>query len=280
MQNLLYFLYRYGYVLLFVLLEFICLTLVVRYNPDQRTIFLRSSGAVSGWVLNNYESVVQFFQLSRVAKDLASQNARLKEQQHNLRIPFVYQSDSILDTVYRQQFELYTCKIINNAHTGLDNYFTIDQGSDADIRRGMGVIGDEGVVGIITDVNGRYARGISILNRSTRISAAIERNGFFGNLYWEGGNPRAAKVGHIPKHADIRIGDMIVTSGYSAIFPAGLPIGTVTDFQLAEGSNYYEIDIQLINDLSNIAYVYVVKNLFKEDQLLIETDSTDGANSQ
>ncbi len=266
--------------LLFILLEIFCFNLIVRFNPQQNTIFVRSSGVVSGWVLNNYDAITQYIGLSKVSNQLAAENAKLLEGKYSNRYITFNQVDSIIDTIYQQQYELTAAKVINNSVAGLDNYFTLNRGSEAGISRGMGVMQENGVVGIVTDVNKRFARAISILNRDSKISVSLERSNFFGTLYWTGGDPSRAKIGDIPKHADIRDGDRIITSGYSAIFPKGIPIGTVQDYSLLDGSNFYKIDILLTNDLSNIKYVYVIKNLFKNDQKSLELENSDESNSQ
>lgn len=276
MQNLLYFLYKYGYVLTFLALEVLCLNLVVRYNPHQNRLFVKSSSVVSGWILNKYSGITQYFGLSHVANDLASENALLLQRQLNARTDVAISGEKIYDSLHVQQYELVSARVINNSITGLDNYVTLNKGRLHGLTPGMGIVQRDGIIGITTDVTQHYARAISLLNRNLRVSAAIASSGFFGTLYWTGGDPRKVKLGDIPKHADLQIGDVIVTSGYGAIFPQGLRLGTVTDFNLEDGSNFYDIDVALINDLSHIEYVYVVKNLLKAEQLLLQADTIDG----
>ncbi|NND07514.1 MAG: rod shape-determining protein MreC [Saprospiraceae bacterium] len=271
MQNLLYFLFRYGYVFLFICLEIVCFNLIVRYNSQQKETFLKSSNAVTGWIYQHYNSVRQYFSLGDIAHQLAWENARLRNQQGAFQA-LTLEGNTTLDSNSFQQYELLPARIINNRITGLDNYFTILGGREAGMEIGQGVIIENGIVGILTDVSTHYARGISILNRDSRISASIERNNFFGNLYWEGGNPRLAKLEDVPKHADVQVGDKLITSGFSAIFPKGLKVGTIVDFSLNDGSNFYDINVQLSVDIANAHYVYVVKNLFAREQLILETD--------
>ncbi len=280
MQNLLYFLFKYGYVLIFLSLEVLCLNLVVRFNDHQNQIFLKSSNYVSGWVLERYHSVTQYFGLTRVAADLAAENAELLNKRINHTNHTRTEMITNRDTVHNQQFELVAARVINNSITSLDNHLTIDKGLEDGIEKGMGIITMDGVVGIITDANRHFASALSLLNRHCRISASIERNHFFGSLYWEGGDPRLARMGYIPKHADLKMGDRIVTSGYGAIFPKGLPIGEIVDFNLSDGSNFYEIDVKLSIDLSQLNYVYVVRNLLKGDQLGIQSDNIDESDIQ
>jgi len=280
MQNLLYFLYKYGFVLLFLSLELLCINLVVNYNPHQNKLFLKSSNQVSGWVLDKFQSVTQYFGLTKVAEELAAENAQLLRQNLETQNPTETFVTSTTDTIHKQQFELVAAKVINNSITGLDNFITLNKGAADGIKKGLGVIQSDGLIGILTDVNRNFSRGVSILHRDCRISAALSRNHFFGTLHWPGGDPRIVQLEDIPKHADLKIGDEIVTSGYSAIFPQGLPLGKIVDFSLSDGSNFYEIDVELSNDLSKINYVYVVRNLLKGEQIQLQGDTINESDIQ
>lgn len=269
MQNILFFLYRYGYVLLFVLLQLFCFSLIIRFNPHQNTIFIRSSGMVSGWILEKYDNVTQFLNLSEVAQDLSRDNAALRTQA--LTFQEVYGPASThIDSNLTQQYTLISARVINNSIASVDNYFTLNIGQGDGIEKGMGVIQTNGVMGVITDVSHRYSRGISLLHRDAKISVAIQRNHFFGTLSWMGGDPKMARLSDVPKHADLLVGDLIVTSGFSALFPKGITVGKIASFDLKQGSNFYTIDVELSNDLSQAHYVYVVKNLFGKEQLDLE----------
>ena len=121
MQSILYFLFRYGYVLLFVLLQIVSLNLVVRFNPHQNVIFLRSSSQISGWILSRYDATVQFFNLSEVASNLAEENAKLLERTSTFQE--INRPDiGHLDSNQTQKYVLLAAKVINNSISNLDNY--------------------------------------------------------------------------------------------------------------------------------------------------------------
>ncbi|MDH3652266.1 MAG: rod shape-determining protein MreC, partial [Saprospiraceae bacterium] len=260
MQNLLYFLYRFGYVLLFVLLQIVSINLVVRYNADQKAIFIHSSNAVSGWIYHKYANVLQYFQLSNLAGAMSDENAALKEQLEVFQQKQIFGSSVVQDTVYQQQYELIACRAINNSIVSLDNYITLDKGRNAGIEKSMGVIQDQGIVGIVTHSNLKFSKVISVLNRACHISAAVKRTGHFGSIRWTGGNPTIVLLDDVPKHADLQLGDEIVTSGYSSIFPENILIGHIKAFEISDGGNFYEIKVELVNDISKLRYAYVVKD--------------------
>ena len=81
---------------------------------------------------------------------------------------------------------------------------------------------------------------------------------------------------NIPKHIKpIEKGDTVQTSGYSAMFPEGLLIGTVDTAWLADGKGAHDIIVNLNEDLSTLKYVYIVTNLMKTEQLDLEQTTED-----
>ncbi|BAV94020.1 rod shape-determining protein MreC [Ichthyobacterium seriolicida] len=129
----------------------------------------------------------------------------------------------------------------------------------------MGVVTQEGVVGIINAVSKNYSRVMSILNRDIKISSGVSSNNFFGITTWNGNDYKTAQIDDIPKEASVNIGDTISTNGFSFIFPKNIPIGIIMDYSLNKKTGLYEIQISLSNDFRRIKYVYVIKNNLKEE---------------
>jgi rod shape-determining protein MreC len=158
-----------------------------------------------------------------------------------------------------RDFRIVEARVINNSIISRNNTLTINRGKSHGITPGMGVIGSNGIVGIIKSASKNFSVVLSLLHSDTRISASIRRNNFFGSLIWTGNNPKIMHLEAIPKHADLVLGDTVQTSGYSHIFPEGIIIGHIHDVSLESGNNFYTIEVALNNDLSNVHYVYVVE---------------------
>jgi len=270
MNNLLLFVIRYSAFLLFVLLEIVALVLIIRYNDDQRSIFLNSSAVFSGRLYKMADKAYKYSHLQVIADSLANENAQLKTELFNLERTFQHLSGSEqpMDSCILEPFRIIDARVINNSINQRNNHFTIDRGSRDGIRNGMGVISPHGIAGIIDQVGEEYSTAISILHSAARISASIKRNNFFGSLVWREINPAYMILEAIPRQADILIGDTIVTSGYSFIYPRGIFIGTVHRFWTEGGSNYYTIEIRLHEDISRLDRVYVVD--YKDAHLNIQ----------
>jgi rod shape-determining protein MreC len=161
--------------------------------------------------------------------------------------------------------------VVNNSVTKLNNYITIDKGSDAGIEPDMGVIGSNGVVGIVTSVSEHYATIRSALNSNTKISCMFKKNNAFGSLEWNGDSPKFSSLKYVNKHVEISSNDEIVTSNYSKLFPQGIPVGRVFSHSLDAGDNFHYIKVELNTDFSTLKNVYVVKNILKNEQQNLES---------
>ncbi|MEZ4981449.1 MAG: rod shape-determining protein MreC [Saprospiraceae bacterium] len=265
---------RYGTFFTFLLLEIICFSLVVRYNEGQKEILSHSSKLFSGKVMDAYSSTRNYLHLADIADSLANENSiLLKKVSLEAELPLLIFKDTLsleIDSTAKATFEIIPARVVNNSVNKFHNFLTLNVGTEAGVGPDMGVVTPDGLVGIVRAVSPGYSRVMSVLHRQNRISVALKRNGFFGTLVWKGTNPLEAEIEDIPKHADISKGDTIITSGYSSLFPSGLQVGVVKDFQLEPGSNSYSVQIVLGQDLSNLSYCYIVKNIHLEELKEVE----------
>lgn len=175
-------------------------------------------------------------------------------------------------------------EIIDNSTTKLNNYITINKGLNNGIHAGLGVISitGQGVIGIVRKVTKNYAVIMSILHQDINISAKIKRNNYFGLIKWDGKYENTLSLTSIPKHAEVKRGDTIITSGFSGMFPAGIMIGTVDTFHLDSGSNFYNIDVKPVTNISSLQHALIVHNLVKPelDSLNIATKQLDSNNKK
>ena len=176
------------------------------------------------------------------------------------------------DSSVQRGYEFIPAKIINNSVDRPNNYITLNRGAKHGIQKNTGIIGEGGLAGIVRKVSKNYAVAMSMLHRDVKISAQLKRNKYFGSLVWEGYNPQLMTLKAIPKHANTEVGDTIVTSGYSSIFPANEMIGVIDTLWVAQGDNFQTIKVRLSNDLNREEYVYVVKHLMREERIQLEEE--------
>jgi rod shape-determining protein MreC len=270
MLNLIRFLSRNAFFIQFLVLEIFCFYLLVQNSYYQKASFIHSSSSTVGAVYNSYNSLTEYFSLGETNRKLALENARFKNQSPDAYRKLFGKNVVIKDTVYQQQFVYSPGKVVNKTTNLRNNYFTINKGELHGIEKGMGVVTGEGIVGIVNHTSVNYSSVMSMLHKDMSISAKVKKNNYLGSLVWDGNDYRRGQLKEVPSHVDLAIGDTIITSGYSALFPENIPIGVISDFELPEGDNFYTINISFLVDYQNVAYVYFIKNLFKTEQLELE----------
>ena len=275
MRNLLNFFLKYNYWFLFILLEVISFALLFRFNNYQGSAFFTSSNQVAGMAYEAANNVTGYFHLKSINDDLVQKNVELELQMERLRSALMeLTSDSTgLETMKSDAlkgYDIYRANVINNSLTHVDNYITLDKGENDGIRSEMGVINGSGVVGIVYHTSANYSVVIPILNSKSSISCKIKRSDYFGFLKWDGGSSEYATVKDMPRHSLFSLGDTIVTSGHSAVFPGGIPIGTVEDMSDSHDGLSYLLKVKLFTDFGRLNDVRVIAQKGQEEQLELE----------
>lgn len=267
MRSLLRFLLKNYAFLLFLFLEVVSLVLIFNYNSFQKSIFLNSSNYVSASLYNSVNSVLQYFDLTRVNKQLAEENAWLRTQLDISNSRDETYADNIQFGLIESDstFRFRAAKVINNSVNKQQNYITINKGRKHGIKPDQGILSAQGIVGVITSVSESYSTGLSILNPRWSVSAKLKETGYYGSLLWNGDDYQIADLLEIPFHVKLAIGDTIVTSGYSSIFPEGLIIGVVDEYEQPDGESYYDIKVRLSANFKTIRYVEIIENIKKEE---------------
>lgn len=279
MRNLLNFLLKYNYWFLFILLEVLCFVLLFRFNNYQQSVFFTSANVVSGKIYEVSGSVSSYFHLKSVNEDLLDRNMLLEQQITNLENALRdRQVDSVAVNSIRnldnKEYQIFKAHVIRNSLNQADNYITLDKGASSGIRPEMGVVDGNGVVGIVYKTSPNYSLVISVLNSKSSISCKIVGSEYFGYLKWEHGDSRYAYLKDLPRHAEFNLGDTVVTSGYSTVFPAGVMVGTVDDMSDSNDGLSYLLKIKLATDFGKVSDVRVVARTGQMEQQELENMST------
>lgn len=274
MQQLLLLLYQYRATLIFLLFEIFCVWLIVQNNYYQQASFLNSSNAVAANVLGFQNSIVDYFGLKDVNQQLARENAALREQlQQKFQVDRVIDSLIFEDSVSSAQYSFITAKVISNSIRRINNYITVDKGSEDGVERGMGVIGPNGAVGSVKAVSRNFSVINSLLHSNSRISAKIKRTQDLGTIRWDGVDFTKASLHYVPRHVELKPGDTVVTSGFNALFPPGIMIGLVEEIEEREESQFYDIEINLTVDFNELSYVYIIQNSLRDEIDSLKTEA-------
>lgn len=275
MNNLLNFLIKYSVVFLFLLLEIISFSMVVSNQEYQKSVFISSSNTAISAMYEMSNTVVEFFKLRAANDNLSEENTALKNQINDLQNQVAALKPEEKDSTNyhippEMQNKLISAKVINNTTNKIQNYITLNKGFNDGIRPDMGVISDEGVVGIVKTVSHKFAVVIPVLNEKIRINCKFRKNNYTGPLQWDGLDYRYAKLNDIARHVELALGDTLVTSGFASNFPEGIPVGKIEDFKISESDSYYNITVKLAVNFRTLSHVKVIKYLNYGEQKAIE----------
>jgi rod shape-determining protein MreC len=269
MRNLLNFLARYNNLIVFLLLEGFAFYFLITGNSYHNSRVIKSFRGLTGNLEKKINNTKSYLRLQDINTNLASENAEIRNRLERLTRKGSEVFFSVKDTINRQQYVYTTAEIVSNSINKQKNYLTLNKGKKQGVNIDMAVTGAGGVIGIIVACSDNYSMVMSLLNLDFKLSARIKTNGYFGSLSWDGRDYRHAVLNEIPKHVIINVGDTIETTSYSAIFPKGILVGTISDLEKI-GGDFYKISVLLSTDFKNLSFVSVIGNLNKTEQLELE----------
>jgi Cell shape-determining protein len=248
---------RLAPLILFVLLQGVAVWLIVHNSVYQRAFTLQYLSGVRHYVWKQQSQVTSYFSLRAQNEQLAAENLELRKK----LMSYVYPVDTSLqsrpvDSIFR----FVQAEVAHNNTSRLQNYIVLNKGSRHGISPDMGVISDRGVVGIISHTTHNYSLAISLLNTQFQISARIKPSMTTGILRWEGRNIQHLSLVDMPQHSQVAVGDTVVTSGFSQVFPADIPLGVVTETSVKQGT-YLNATVRMFQNFNVLKFVNIVQNL-------------------
>jgi rod shape-determining protein MreC len=269
-RNLFTYILKQYFFFLFLLLEVISLSFVLQ-NHFHRATFLNSTGKITGTVTAAINNISEYLILKKANDILADENARLRNQLTSSYLITDNQEFFSKDSIYRY----ISAKVISNSVNHQKNFLMLNKGSRHGIQKDMGVITSDGLVGTIVDVTPQFSRVMSVLHINNKINARIQKNNHLGTVEWPGKYYRNGMLIDIPMHVELFPGDTIVTSGNSLIFPEGIMVGTVEEYNIQPNEKFNTATLNFAVDYNSLYYVYVIVNLKKREQQWLEKMQSD-----
>ncbi len=270
MRDLFRFLFRQRNNMLFLALMGISMSLVISGNAHQRAQTISSSNAAIARIYGWRNGITEFASLRDVNRHLAEELARERERKNRV----IIQHDSggaRIDMTNIPRYRFITAQVINSTTHKEKNYLTLDKGTDDGVHADMGVIGTDGLVGVVREASPHFALVISVLSTELTPSVQIKRTQHFGLLKWNTSDPATASLTDIDKHVPVHAGDTVVTRGSDGIYPPGVPVGIIENVINDPSIPYHTITLKLSEDLTRSGYVHVITDLLKQERDTLET---------
>jgi rod shape-determining protein MreC len=273
MYNLFRFFLRYQLFILFVSLEAFCFFIIYRNKQYNHAAYINVANSASGKVYKTYTDSRDYLYLRRINDSLMSENASLRaglpESRMNTKADTLLITDTTAKSV--QHFVYVAARVIRNTVNQPSNLIYLDKGRLQGVNKQMGVINASGIVGQVISVTDNYAVAMSELSKDFKVSAKLKKNEYFGNMHWDGINSTTATMEEVPKHVPVKVGDTVVTSGFSELYPRNIMIGTIRTVKAEPDKNFLDISVNLSTDFGNLSFVYVVKNLKRNEILTLDS---------
>lgn len=277
MRNLIDFFFKYSSWFVFAFYVVVSCIFLFDKNPYQHHIYMTSAGKLTAGIYDLAHNVTSYFNLREINEDLQVQNARLEEELLGLKAKIqLYEEKNYADTMCvtdsLRPYRFIIASVINNSIHKPYNYITINKGTKDGLRPEMGVVDQNGIVGVVNVVGNDYSRLISLLNPNFRLSCKVKGNEAFGSLVWDGRNPQEALLEDLPRHTVYNTGDTVITNGYSSMFPEGIPVGIVIGNEKTIDDNFFTLRIKLLTDFSRLSTVRVIASDIADAIKAVETD--------
>jgi rod shape-determining protein MreC len=271
MRNIFLFIARFSNLLFFLLLQVIALSMLFSYNKFHQAAYMNVANEMTGKVFLRYNNIETYFNLRQENEKLRLQNAELLNKLNtNFSAPDS-SVDLVSDTFRLQDAEQYRkylflpAKVIGNSVNEQNNFITLHRGSNQGVGVNMAVVGASGIIGKVVDVSPNMSVVMSLLQRKNSVVALLKKGSGYGEVIWDGKDPRFVSLINIPRTVKVAKGDTVVTSPYSDIFPPGQVVGFVQDVTEDKSSSMYLIKVRTGTDFFSVQHAFVVKNIQKAE---------------
>lgn len=270
-QRLYDLLYEFKEYAIFAGLVVVCF-IFMALNDNAQMKYVRSVATVTfGVIEDQFSFIPSYFGLRaenellrRVNMELADESQRLREAKlENLRL------HQLLSMHERFPNQLIAGRVVNKNLMLMRNTLTLNIGTSDGVELHMPVVSDEGLVGLVIAVTPHFSIVNILYNNDFRASAKIQRSRVDGILACEG---NTLLLKNVPKTRDVKIGDVIMTSEYSSMFPESIRIGLVSDVKDEAGSLFKTIALSPGVDFVKLEELFVIK--YKPNQERIDLEQS------
>lgn len=271
-----------------LVLSALSIILLCQTDSYHRAAWYSSSNAVVGGIYDMRSEFTSYFSLKSTNEDLLERIGVLETENLHLREQLLGYADSLYMSEKKDSFgySYRIAHVVGNTINQAENYITLDMGRADGIEPDLGIADENGVVGITASVSEHYTLVISLLNPKFRLSAMLTSykhitQGSQGSLVWPGGNPQIAYLEDLPRNVIYEIGDTVVTTGYTAAFPKGVPVGTVADaIELKNTGDFLTLKVKLFVNFDRLNNVHIIRNSNKEEREVLLKTGTDNNNGK
>lgn len=245
--------------------------LVLRYQLYQHSYYFNQSVSFFRFLDQTRTDITSYFNLKSENEYLKEENAQLRQQlKSNFTSKFSSFDTAFIDStsgiIQKQLYTYMPAEVVRSTTNKRDNYFYINQGASQGIETGMAVLSPKGIAGIVVTTSTNYSRVMSVLHSKFELTPYIPAlNLRQGAIKWEGTDSRFGSLKEVNRTEDLKVGQLVLSSNYSSIFPPGIPVAKIKQIDKGYQQQYQKIQIAFTTDFSRLHYVYCVKSQSKSE---------------
>jgi rod shape-determining protein MreC len=277
MRNVFLFIRRYFTFISFLLLQFLALSFLFRYNKYHRAFFLGKASEITGFINSRYDRVDDYFHLKEENLRVHRMNDSLMNLLHfnfsktDTSLKEYIDSSNIDTTGKTRRYFAREAKVVSNSITEQKNYLQLDRGFNQGVKDNMAVINSDGaVVGQVVNVSENFCQVMSLLHIQSKVNAMMKRSKTNARLEWDGLSPSFLLLRDVPKSDSVVRGDTVLTGLYSYNFPSGWMIGTVAEIVDDKSTNFYVLKLKPAANFQNLQQVFIIENLNRDEQINLD----------
>lgn len=250
------------------------LTIMLSFNLP----LVRSLRAVAleftSWVEQPFARVRGYTQALDELERLREENIALASRVAQARNAVAENSRlrSLLDLRSQSAVPMVGARIIKQRIGSEQNLLVIDAGQADSVAVGMPVVNDQGIIGRVLEATEQYALVMPYLNTDFRVPAQVQELQAHGIVRWEGVDQERLLLEHVVRTEPVELGQLVVTSGFSGVFPAGYPIGEIVGFEDRPGRNELLIYVEPSAPLYKVDYVFVLLEMPSPEAEALEAE--------
>lgn len=245
-------------------MEGISVSLLIQNNKYQSNKIIQFTTQYTSKIYDFRSSIFSYLNLKKTNDILAKENSILNTIINRKR------NDNVETINTNKKYNYISAKVINNSTNKRNNFITLNKGKVNGVKKGMGVVSNNGVIGVVHSISENYSLVLSILNSKSSTGVLFKKTNHPGILKWDGFDYRIATIEDLPYHVEIKKGDTVISSNYSTIYPEKIDIGTILNFKKNKETADYSIEIDLFEDFNSLKYVYIVYSKEAKEQILLE----------
>ncbi len=210
------------------------------------------------FVRDTWQRYIALVDVEAENRELRAEIARLEQEGLQFREALVVSGQLRRIAQMRREFEvpLLPSQVVGQDASAWSHALLLDRGRAADVRSGMPVMVDEGLVGLVSATTPHAARAMLILDRRSAVDTMIERSRARGLV--RGLGTGELEFVFMVRGDDVQEGDEVITSGVGGVYPKGIRVGTITSVNADREELLHTAKVKPAVDFGRLEQVFVV----------------------